>query len=124
MRRDCAEFDGHVAQSGQICKHACGDDRRIALNHQLFQSCQAVERAFADGGQRVGQGQGFQLRAARERPRADGGHGVEQIHIPEGTVHEGLRADGGEFVVVGDGEVFDGLAALEHAVAQTDHRLL
>ena len=124
MRRDCAEFDGHVAQSGQICKHACGDDCRIALNHQLFQPCQAVERAFADGGQRVGQGQGFQLRAARERPRADGGHGVEQIHVPEGTVHEGLRADGGEFVVVGDGEVFDGLAALEHAVAQTDHRLL
>ena len=124
MRRDRAGFYGHVAQSGQICKHTCGDDRRVALDHQLFQPCQAVQRAFADGGQRVGQRQRFQLRAVCERPRTDGGHGVEQVNLFQGAVHEGLRADGGELVVMSDGEVFDGLTVLEHAVAQADHRLL
>ena len=122
MRRDSTTFDGHFAQIGHIGECACGNERGIALDHQLFEPGQAIQRTLADCGQRVGQRQRFQLCAVCERPRADGGHGVEQIHFPEGAVHEGLCTDGGELVVVSDGEVFDGLAVLEHAVAQADYR--
>ena len=124
MRRNRAGFNRHVGQFGQVGEYARGDERRVALDDQLFQPGQPIQRALADLGQGFGQGQRLQLRAARERPRADGGHGIEQIHVLQGAVHEGLRADGRKRIVVRDGEIFDGLAALEHAVAQPDDRLL
>ena len=124
MRRNRAGFNRHVGQFGQVGEYARGDERRVALDDQLFQPGQPIQRALADLGQRFGQGQRLQLRAARERPRADGRHGIEQIHVLQGAVHEGLRADGRKRIVVRNGEIFDGLAALEHAVAQPDDRLL
>ena len=121
-RRNRALGNRHVLQRRQVGEGAFRNDCRIAQDGQLFQSGQTAERIRADFGHGIRNRQLLQLCASGKRPCADGGDGVKQIHILEGAVHECFRADGGKFIVVRNGEVFDGLAVLEYAVAHADDR--
>ncbi len=114
------------ANSGRLANTPAGMSAGSHLMTSFFQPRQPVQRALADLGHGFGQRQRLQLRAARKRPRSDGGHGIETDPraFCRGAVHERLRADGRKRIVVRNGEIFDGLAALEHAVAQPDDRLL